>query len=261
LVTWEIELDVRLKDKTLRIESQQRQILQITDGEEEKIAKLTRQSAINQQQVSEHEILKTGLAELKGLLSAKESEIQYLRTQASKPTQHVSISGGSQTGINLVVGDNFSISNQFNYQQLITETEKETKQSLTNQVVTEQDQKVINRTIIFLGAKELFINYRQTIINHLIEGYCKLTKQNKTSKFNTASGLMGITNKLAGLVPGGAIAQTSVGILGDTIDLAGTIHQEKNLKQCLKKLQEILTKDKKALTLFDEYYQPLGQII
>jgi len=60
-----------------------------------------------------------------------------------------------------------------------------------------------------------------------------------------------IAGKLAKIIPGGGAAETPIGLLGDTINLTGTIIKEKDLKKFTKHFQEILDKDKKNLPLFD----------
>lgn len=147
------------------------------------------------------------------------------------------------------------------YQQLTTEIEKETAKHLTDLQLTDQDQVAINQTIIFRGVQELFLNYRQALLDKLIEGYCGLVKKNKSTKLAGFTSLMGITNKLVGAIPGGDVAQAPLGIISDTINLASDILKERNLTNYHQKLQQILNEDKKVLTLFDSYYHPLEKII
>jgi hypothetical protein len=52
-----------------------------------------------------------------------------------------------------------------------------------------------------------------------------------------------------------------LGIIGDTINLATNIAQERNLDKYRQKLEQVLIKDKEALTLFDSYYHPLAKTI
>jgi hypothetical protein len=146
------------------------------------------------------------------------------------------------------------------YQQLVTETESQITNSLSDKEITSQDQKIINQTILFLGTKELFINYRQQIINNLIETYCKFANK-KYAKFARTADLMGITGKIAKAIPSGGAASASMGIVGDIASLTGTLLQEKNLKKCLKEFQEILKQDQENLALFHTGHQSLTQTI
>src|ERR1700722_1038966 len=123
--------------------------------------------------------------------------------------------------INTVFGsqsiNTYQIQYTQNYQQLATET-------LTDQEITSQEQKIINQTILFLGTKELFINYRQASIDSLTDCYNKLEKsESKLKKFGLASSMMGITSKIAKAIPGGGVAETPIGIIGDTINLTGNV--------------------------------------
>jgi len=72
---------------------------------------------------------------------------------------------------------------------------------------------------------------------------------------------MGITSKLTKIIPGGGLVETPIGIIGDITNLAGTIIEGRNLEKCTKAFQEILTRDKKNLPLFDEYYESLVKTI
>jgi hypothetical protein len=146
------------------------------------------------------------------------------------------------------------------YQQLVTATENQITDSLSDKEITSQDQKIINQTILFLGTKELFINYRQQIINNLIETYCKFANK-KYAKFARTADLMGITSKIAKAIPSGGAASASMGIVGDIASLTGTLLQEKNLKKCLKEFQEILKQDQENLTLFHTGHQSLIRAI
>jgi hypothetical protein len=202
--------------------------------------------------------LENELAGSKGELRSKREEIEWMRKEISTPKvqniQHTVI--GSQS-INT-----YQIQHNLYYQQLQTDLEQQTSEILTNQEITSQDQQIINQTIIFLGTQELFVDYRQKLLNKLIDGYCQLAKKNKWTKWATfSSNLTGIGSKIAGAIPKGNIAQTSLGIIADTINLAANITQERNLEKYRQKLQEILTKDKEALTLFDNYYHPLEKTL
>ncbi|WP_172575259.1 leucine-rich repeat domain-containing protein [endosymbiont GvMRE of Glomus versiforme] len=249
LVAQELELEAKLDNKTSLIESQ-KQILSETPNNKEKEQKV-------------HQ-LELELVKVKAELDAKKEENNRLWEQLNKPT--INIVNVNQ----LATGDNSSFSNQVitnyqtkyiqNYQQLAEETGKEIE-FLDIKEITPQEKQVINKTIIFLGTKELFINYRQEVINHLIDSYCKLAGKNNSTKFVTFNSMMGITSKLTNVIPGGGVVETPLGILGDTINLAGTVIQEKNLKKCLKKFQEVFDKDKESLSLFDESYRSLIQTI
>src|ERR1700753_4409631 len=70
----------------------------------------------------------------------------------------------------------YNIQYNIQYQQLESETEKQVSVSLTDKEINPQEQKIINKAILFLGTKELFINHRQNSINNLIECYNKLEK-------------------------------------------------------------------------------------
>ncbi|CAJ0912271.1 9070_t:CDS:2 [Entrophospora sp. SA101] len=76
------------------------------------------------------------------------------------------------------------------------DVEEKTNEILTNQEITPQEQKAINQS----------------------------------TKLTTFNSMMGITSKIAKAIPGGEVAETSMGIIGDTINLTGTLIQEKNLK-------------------------------
>ncbi|CAG8557447.1 324_t:CDS:2, partial [Racocetra persica] len=213
-------------------------------------------------------------AEYKGKLEAKDQEvvrIHQLLNQVmliSRSQQIINISDVSQSGIN-IAGDNSYLSNKSttnyrtNYQQLAAETENQIIAFLSNKEIIPQEQKVINKTILFLGTKELFVNYRQTTINNLIDCYNKLEKRlgSKLHKFTTAVSMTNIAGKLASIIPGGGVAEAPLGILGDTINLTGTIIQGKLLDKFTKQFQEILAKDKKNLSLFDGNYLELRNII
>src|SRR6185437_4307459 len=71
----------------------------------------------------------------------------------------------------------YNIQYNVQYQQLETETEKQIIESLSDKEATPEEQRVINKTVLFLGTKELFINYRQATVNNLIECYNKLEKK------------------------------------------------------------------------------------
>ncbi|CAI2168955.1 2372_t:CDS:2 [Funneliformis geosporum] len=148
----------------------------------------------------------------------------------------------------------YQIQYNVQYQQLETETEKQITASLTDKEVTLEEQKVINKTILFLGTKELFINYRQATINNLIECYNRLEKRlgSKLNKFTNAVSMTNIAGKLASIIPGGGVVEVPIGLLGDTINLTGTIIQGKDLEKFTKQFQEILVSDKKNLSLFDD---------
>jgi hypothetical protein len=180
-----------------------------------------------------------------------------MRKEISTPkVQNINTVFGSQS-INA-----YQIQYNIQYQQLETETEKQITESLTDRGITPQEQKVINQTILFLGTKELFINYRQASINNLIECYNKLEKSEvKLRKFGIASSVMGITGKLANIIPGGGVAEVPMGIIGDTINLAGTIIKEKDLAKLTKQFQTTQSQDEKKLSLFDENYQSLTKTI
>ncbi|CAG8453279.1 3893_t:CDS:2 [Ambispora gerdemannii] len=60
-----------------------------------------------------------------------------------------------------------------------------------------------------------------------------------------------IAGKLANIIPGGEVAEAPIGIVGDVINLTGTIIKGKDLEKYTKQFQEILAKDKKNLFLFD----------
>jgi hypothetical protein len=190
---------------------------------------------------------------------------EQLKTNREQPiTQQVI----NYINCNIVnAGDNSTFINQttyqqIQYQQLEADLEQQTSRILTDQEITPQDQQVINQTIIFSGAQELFVDYRQRLLDKLIDGYCQLAKKTKWTKWATfGSNLTGIGSKIAGAIPKGTIAQNSLGIIGDTISLATNITQERNLEKYRQKLQEILTKDKEALNLFDSYYHPLTKTI
>jgi len=186
---------------------------------------------------------------------------------------NVAGSVSSQQG-NTLIGNTISgdanLSNQFiyqqynvQYQQLETDLERQTSEILTNQEITPQEQKIINKTILFLGTKELFINYRQATVNNLIECYNRLEKKSgsKLNKFTTAVSMTNIAGKLAKIIPGGGVAEAPIGIVGDIINLTGTIIKGKDLDKCNKAFQEILTKDKKNLSLFDGNYLSLTNAI
>jgi hypothetical protein len=153
----------------------------------------------------------------------------------------------------------YHIQYNIQYQQLETETEKQISTSLTDKEITLQEQKVINKTVLFLGTKELFISHRQATVNNLIECYNKLEKKlgSKLSKFTNAVSMTNIAGKLANIIPGGGVAEAPVGLLGDVINLTGTIIKEKDLPKFTKVFQEILAKDKKNLSLFDSNYLSL----
>jgi len=151
-----------------------------------------------------------------------------------------------------------------NYQKLESETEEQVSESLSDKeiVATPEEQKVINKTILFLGTKELFINYRQATINNLIECYNKLEKSTgKLNRFTTASSVMNITSRLANIIPDGGVAEVPIGLAGDAINLTGNIIKEKGLKKFAKQFQEILAKDKKNLSVFDGSYLSLVNIV
>jgi hypothetical protein len=148
------------------------------------------------------------------------------------------------------------------YQQILSEANHQISQSLAKSTISPQEKKIINQTIIYLGTKEIFLNYRQEIITDLINSYCRLVSKNKFGKFaNHATQLMNISSKLAGAIPGGTVAQSPLGSLGIIISLAQATSQEKDLKKYLKKLQEIFDKDQEALDLFDDSYRSLTDSI
>jgi len=153
----------------------------------------------------------------------------------------------------------YNIQYNVQYQQLETETEKQIIESLSDKEATPEEQRVINKTVLFLGTKELFINYRQATVNNLIECYNKLEKKsgNKLNRFTTAVSMTNIAGKLASIIPGGGVVEVPVGLVGDTINLTGTIIQDKILEKFTKQFQEILAKDKKNLSLFDSNYLTL----
>jgi DNA repair exonuclease SbcCD ATPase subunit len=187
--------------------------------------------------------LRADLKAVESTLERAENEVNYLREKSGRPTYQIQII------------QQYSIQ----YQQLASEAEKEITESLSDKEVTPQEQKVINKTILFLGTKELFINYRQNSINDLIECYNKLEKrfESKLNKFTTAVSMTNIAGKLAKIIPGGGVAEAPIGILGDTINLTGTIIKEKDLEKFTKQFQTILDKDKKNLSLFDGNYLSL----
>jgi len=192
--------------------------------------------------------------ELKGELKAKREEIERMNKTIDK-----AISTPKFQTIQSI--STYQIQYNVQYQQLETETEKKITESLTKQEIsaTSEEQRVINKTILFLGTKELFINHRQAAINNLIDCYNKLEKRlgSKLNKFTTATSMMNIAGKLAGIIPGGGIAEAPIGLVGDTINLTGTIIQGKDLEKFTKQFQEILAKDKKNLSLFDGNYLSL----
>jgi len=147
------------------------------------------------------------------------------------------------------------------YQKLSTDLEKQIDKTLTE--ITLKEKQIINQTILFLGTKELFINHRQATINNLIDSYNKLEKRlgSKLNKFTTAVSMTNIAGKLASIIPGGGVAETPVRILGDTINLTGTIVQGKDLEKFTKQFQAILAQDEKNMFLFDESYQLLIKAI
>jgi len=195
---------------------------------------------------------------LEGELKAKKEEIERMSKTIDKAID------APKTQINqntTIYQTQYNIQQYIkSYQQIANETEKEISEPLTNLQITEQDKQVIKQTIIFLGAKEIFINYRQVIINRLIESYCKLANK-KYAKFARVTSLMGITSKIAGSVPGGGIAQSSLGIIGDIASLTGAIIQDKDLEKCQREFKEILKQDQENLALFWTGYQSLTQVI
>ncbi|CAJ0761238.1 16488_t:CDS:2 [Entrophospora sp. SA101] len=208
-------------DKLQPILKEQKQTLkQITYNKEEK-AIVEKHEKTSQEQNKNYQELKLELAEMKG-------QIAIIK---DRPTQQFIISGTNQqvsTGNNAI----FNNQTQYNiqYQQLAKDVEEKTNEILTNQEITPQEQKAINQVILFLGTKELFINYRQAVLNKLIDCYCRLANKSKSTKLTTFNSMMGITSKIAKAIPGGEVAETSMGIIGDTINLTGTLIQEKNLK-------------------------------
>ncbi|CAH1760406.1 5650_t:CDS:2 [Entrophospora sp. SA101] len=184
-------------DKLQPILKEQKQTLkQITYNKEEK-AIVEKHEKTSQEQNKNYQELKLELAEMKG-------QIAIIK---DRPTQQFIISGTNQQDV-----------------------EEKTNEILTNQEITPQEQKAINQVILFLGTKELFINYRQAVLNKLIDCYCRLANKSKSTKLTTFNSMMGITSKIAKAIPGGEVAETSMGIIGDTINLTGTLIQEKNLK-------------------------------
>jgi len=199
------------------------------------------------------------IARLMGLAEAQERELSHYRSQ---PNQQIFINR-SNVG-NVVTRDiNQTTYQQYNvqYQQLETDLKQQASKILTNQEITPRDQKIINQTIIFLGTKELFINYRQAIVNNLIDCYCKLAGKDKTPLVAKFVSVMGITSKIAKTAPGGGVAETPLGIIGDIANLVATIKKESDLKQCIKEFQEILAKDGENLTLLKKGYWSLIQVI
>jgi len=192
-------------------------------------------------------------------LKSKKEEIERMNKTIEKAIDTPKI----QNIQNAVYGsqsiNTYQIQYNIQYQQLETETEKQISTSLTDKEATPEEQRVINKTILFLGTKELFINYRQDTINSLIDCYNKLEKKlgNKLNKFTTAVSMTNIAGKLASIVPGGGVAEVPIGLVGDTINLTGTIIQGKDLEKFTKQFQEILAKDKKNLSLFDSNYLSL----
>jgi hypothetical protein len=196
-------------------------------------------------------------------LKSKKEEIErmneIIRETATTPKvqtiQHTVI--GSQS-INT-----YHIQYNVQYQQLETETEKQISESLSNKEATPEEQKIINKTVLFLGTKELFINHRQATINNLIECYNKLEKKtgSKLSKFTTAVSMTNIAGKLANIIPSGGVAEAPIGLVGDIINLTGTIIKEKDLEKFTKQFQAILAQDKKNLSLFDGNYLSLINVI
>jgi len=205
---------------------------------------------------------KRRMYKLEGELEAKKEEIErmneIIKEAATMPKfQGKNIVFGSQS-INT-----YQIQYNIQYQQLATETEKQITESLTGKEITPQEQKVINQTVLFLGTKELFINYRQATINNLIECYNKLEKKlgNKLNKFTTAVSMTNIAGKLASIIPGGGVVEAPIGVVGDVINLTGTIIQGKDLEKFTKQFQTILAQDKKNLSLFDGNYLSLINVI
>jgi len=202
--------------------------------------------------------LEFAIARLMGLVEAQERELTHYRSQ---PNQQIFINKSSVG--NIVFRDiNQTTYQQCNvqYQQLVVEVEQQTSESLAKCNVAPEEQQIINQTILFLGTKELFINYRQIIINRLIDCYCKLANK-KYTRFTRATSLMGITSKIVGSVPGGELAQSSLGVIGDVASLAGIIKQSKDLERCQKEFKKILGQDRENLSLFHAGYQSLIQAI
>lgn len=187
--------------------------------------------------------------ELKGELKAKREEIERMNKTIEKAIEVPKIQNIQNAVIN-----NY-------YQQALQEIEQTITQSLIGQEITPQDQTIINQTILFLGVRELFINYRQLVINNLIESYCQLANKSKFTRLTNFNSMMNITSKIAKTISGGGVAETPLGILGDTINLANSLLQEKNSKNYIKKLKEILDQDKKNLSLFDEHYSHLEKTL
>ena len=260
LIEQEQEIENKLNDKSSLIEEQKQKLILKTVKNSEEKTKLEEQEMTHKKQVKQkrkmsYDTLEKTLFETQGQLTIlkeeNEKKHEIIREAALTPKNQ------NQWNIE---GDS-SFSNQSNntyqqynvhYRQLETETEKEITASLTDQKITPQEQKIINQTILFLGTKELFINYRQASIDSLIGCYNKLEKSTgKLNRFTTASSMTNIAGKLAKIIPGGGAAETPIGLLGDTINLTGTIIKEKDLKKFTKHFQEILDKDKKNLPLFD----------
>src|SRR5207247_1611342 len=173
-----------------------------------------------------------------------EEQVKILMTHINPQINISNVAGSvsSQQGNTLVgntIGGDANLSNQLtyqtqyiqNYQKLESDLEEQITEPLTSQETTLQERKVINKTILFLGTKELFINYRQASINSLIDCYNKLEKSgSKLTRFANIASMMNITGKLANIIPGGGIAESSLGLAGDAINLAGTVIEGTVLK-------------------------------
>jgi len=202
---------------------------------------------------------KVELGKMKGIIETQKDEIERMNKTIDKAISTPQVQNIQHTVIGSQSINTYQIQYNVQYQQLETDVEKQINASLTDKEITPQEQKIINKTILFLGTKELFINHRQATINNLIDCYNKLEKRlgNKLNKFTNAVSMTNMASKLASIIPGGGVAEAPIGLVGDTINLTGTIIQGKDLAKFTKQYQEILDKDKKNLSLFDSNYLSL----
>ncbi|MEG7979018.1 MAG: hypothetical protein NY202_03855 [Mollicutes bacterium UO1] len=265
LILQEREIETKLNNKSSLIEDQNKNPILKTVEESEEKEKLKEQEETHQNQVRQFKAKRSNsvmveIANLQGQLTAKEQEIQRWQEQSAKPM--FSISGG--TGFNIATGDNSNLSNQFTYhlhydEKLVSQELAEIKKNYqtlepTNEFLS--DPQKLKKTILFLGAKQIFATTRQETINKLIETYKSSNKSGKKyDKITLIASYLGDAGEIAAsIVPGGSAVAKA---LNEGIPIITNLLKSHSLTAHSQEFENYLIADEKSLFLLQKTYQSL----
>lgn len=172
-----------LEAQQLALESLEKK-LRKTPSDNELKKKVDKYKTKIQELKKEEEGLKIELAGTKAKLERAEDEVHHWRERSSTPVQQNNFLSGNQSNLNLAISGSFNQSNQtiyqiqYNDQQLQKElTElKQNYQLLEPANESPSDRQKLKKTILFLGAKQIFAAARKNTISDLIDNYNNLNE-------------------------------------------------------------------------------------